>query len=78
MIVHVGDVVHVSVLGQSLVILNSVEAVSDLLDARSQIYSDRPFFTMVGELMGVGDVSSILLCSVQYVSLTLPMHSSWY
>jgi hypothetical protein len=52
----VGDVVYLSVLGQPIVILNSLKAVKDLLDQRSSIYSDRPIFTMVGELMGLDQV----------------------
>jgi len=30
-----------------------MEAVNDLLDKRGHIYSDRPVFTVVGELMGL-------------------------
>ncbi|KAG6845120.1 hypothetical protein H0H87_000547 [Tephrocybe sp. NHM501043] len=37
-----GDVVQLRILGQSMIILNSVEAAIDLLDKRSAIYSDRP------------------------------------
>jgi len=37
-----GDVMHVSVLGTSTVILNSAEAAFELLEKRSVNYSDRP------------------------------------
>ncbi|KZP29750.1 cytochrome P450 [Athelia psychrophila] len=35
------DIIHLSIFGTHLIILNSLEAVSDLLDKRSAIYSDR-------------------------------------
>ncbi|KAI0325904.1 cytochrome P450 [Cubamyces sp. BRFM 1775] len=37
-----GDVISISMLGQTTVILNSVSSVSDLLEKRSSIYSTRP------------------------------------
>ncbi|KAH9852970.1 cytochrome P450 [Lenzites betulinus] len=37
-----GDVVALHALGQTLIVLNSVTAATDLLDKRSAIYSDRP------------------------------------
>ncbi|GLB43241.1 putative cytochrome p450 [Lyophyllum shimeji] len=43
------------VLGKSLVILNSVQAATDLLDKRSHNYSHRPQFP-VFELWGIGDL----------------------
>ncbi|KAG5646918.1 hypothetical protein DXG03_001994 [Asterophora parasitica] len=45
-----GGVIHVSALGQPLIILNSIKAISDLLEKRSGIYSDRPVLPMAGEL----------------------------
>ncbi|KAK0200113.1 cytochrome P450 [Desarmillaria ectypa] len=47
-----GDVVYIHVFGQGLVFLNSAEAVSDLLDKRGSLYSDKPQLVMVGELCG--------------------------
>jgi cytochrome P450 len=44
-----GDVVHVNVLNTHIVVLNSFHAASELLDARSSIYSDRPFVPMLHE-----------------------------
>ncbi|KAG6848244.1 hypothetical protein H0H93_001985 [Arthromyces matolae] len=46
-----GDVVYVEMLGQPIIVLNSVEAAVDLLEKRSVNYSDRPPFK-VFELMG--------------------------
>ncbi|KAI0827782.1 cytochrome P450 [Trametes gibbosa] len=42
-----GDVIHLSVLGRSIIILNSVEATTDLLEGRFGIYSDRPDFPLM-------------------------------
>ncbi|KZT30011.1 cytochrome P450 [Neolentinus lepideus HHB14362 ss-1] len=47
-----GDVMHLSALGRHLIILNSLDAARDLLEKRSSIYSDRPKFTMISDLMG--------------------------
>nr|BAL05181.1 cytochrome P450 [Phanerodontia chrysosporium] len=48
------DVVAFYVLGTTVVILNSLKAATELLEARSAIYSDRPTFgfTMLRELVG--------------------------
>ncbi|TBU30136.1 hypothetical protein BD311DRAFT_241501 [Dichomitus squalens] len=41
-----GEVVHLTVLGQSMVLIGSSKAVTDLLDKRSANYSDRPTSVM--------------------------------
>ncbi|KAF7357540.1 O-methylsterigmatocystin oxidoreductase [Mycena sanguinolenta] len=46
-----GDLVHVSVLGQHIVLVNSIKAAIELFEKRSHINSDRPVFTM-SKLMG--------------------------
>ncbi|TFY62807.1 hypothetical protein EVG20_g6561 [Dentipellis fragilis] len=48
-----GDVVYLHGLGNSFLVLNSLDAVTDLLEKRGAVYSDRPVFAMVGELMGL-------------------------
>jgi hypothetical protein len=40
------DVIHVNVLGQHMICLNSVKAATDLLDRRGANYCDRPRFTL--------------------------------
>ncbi|KAJ3928523.1 MAG: cytochrome P450 [Lentinula lateritia] len=50
-----GDVIHLSALGQSIIILNSARSIYDLLERRSALYSDRPSTVMAGELVGYGD-----------------------
>ncbi|KAL0572343.1 hypothetical protein V5O48_009614 [Marasmius crinis-equi] len=46
------DILYLNVAGTSIVVLNSFEACWDLLERRSSIYSSRPRFPMVVELMG--------------------------
>ncbi|KAF8737843.1 cytochrome p450, partial [Rhizoctonia solani] len=41
------DIVYLEILGQKILVLNSAEAASDLLDKRSTIYSDRPSIPML-------------------------------
>ncbi|KAF8958419.1 cytochrome P450 [Flammula alnicola] len=48
-----GDLIFFHGLGNNLLVLNSMEAINDLLEKRGSIYSDRPIFTVVGELMGL-------------------------
>ncbi|CAL1708513.1 unnamed protein product [Somion occarium] len=47
-----GDVVGLHVLGQPTLILGSAQAANETLDARGNIYSDRPVAVMAGELVG--------------------------
>ena len=42
-----GDVIHFQIFGQHTIILNSIEAVKDLIEKRPHIYSDRPDVTML-------------------------------
>lgn len=46
----IGGVVHVSVFGRPIIVLNSRKAINDLLENKSGIYSDRPVLPMAGEL----------------------------
>lgn len=52
-----GELVFLHGLGQNVLILNSQESISDLFEKRATIYSDRPKSVMVGELMGLHEVS---------------------
>lgn len=45
-----GDIMHLKVLAQDIIVVSSIEAASDLLDKRATIYSDRYHSTMVNEL----------------------------
>ncbi|KDR69247.1 hypothetical protein GALMADRAFT_104204 [Galerina marginata CBS 339.88] len=46
------DVIHLTAFGSNIIVLNSHKAAVDLLEKRSSIYSSRPHFTMLSELMG--------------------------
>ena len=45
-----GDVVSLSILGKTIIFLNSFEAANDLLQKKSSIYSDRPRLVMLNEV----------------------------
>ncbi|KIM61563.1 hypothetical protein SCLCIDRAFT_121959, partial [Scleroderma citrinum Foug A] len=48
-----GDIIHVQIFGLHLIILNSSKAVIEMrVDKKSTIYSDRPVFPFVGDLLG--------------------------
>ncbi|KII85530.1 hypothetical protein PLICRDRAFT_178586 [Plicaturopsis crispa FD-325 SS-3] len=47
-----GDIIHINILGQSVVILGSSKTTTDLFEKRSAWYSDRIRLTMLNELMG--------------------------
>ncbi|KAJ7658590.1 cytochrome P450 [Mycena rosella] len=46
------DIIHIDAAGTSIVVLSSMEAVRDLFDRRSSLYSDRVRLPMLVELMG--------------------------
>ncbi|KAJ8695766.1 hypothetical protein PTI98_005695 [Pleurotus ostreatus] len=46
------DIIHLNVAGSSIVVIDTAEAANDLFDKRSSIYSSRPRFIMLNELMG--------------------------
>ena len=49
---YAGDIMALNLLGQPMVIVNSVDHAINLLDKRSTIYSDRPTLVMCGTLSG--------------------------
>ncbi|KAJ7189912.1 cytochrome P450 [Mycena pura] len=46
------DIIHLNVAGSSIIVLSSLDAATELLEKRSNIYSDRSRMPMVKELMG--------------------------
>lgn len=56
-----GDVVGLDVLGHKFVILNSYEAIHDLLEKRASVYSDRPFTPFIGQLLALDQVRDLSL-----------------
>jgi cytochrome P450 len=61
-----GDLVFFHGFGQSVLVLNSMEAIDDLLNKRGQNYSHRPVFTVVGELMGLNQGMPLLPCDKEW------------
>ena len=49
---HLGDVVSITIFGQRMIILNTIQASVDLLEKKGAQYSDRPVLHMCGTLMG--------------------------
>ncbi|KIM50598.1 hypothetical protein SCLCIDRAFT_1225241, partial [Scleroderma citrinum Foug A] len=47
-----GDIMHVHIFGQHLIILNSSKVAVEMLDKKSIKYSDRPILPFVGDLLG--------------------------
>jgi cytochrome P450 len=47
-----GNISHVEILGQHIMVLNNVRTAMELLDKKSSSYSDRPVLPMGGELVG--------------------------
>lgn len=55
-----GDVIHIHFLGRSIIVLNSVQAATDLLDKRSANYSDRPAFPLLSLYVFVSYLLALL------------------
>ncbi|CAK5277831.1 unnamed protein product [Mycena citricolor] len=45
------DIIHLDMAGTHLIVLNSAQAVDDLLNKKSALYSDRPRFTMLHDIL---------------------------
>ncbi|KDQ54011.1 hypothetical protein JAAARDRAFT_113130, partial [Jaapia argillacea MUCL 33604] len=61
-----GDVVSLQVLGKTMILLGSAEAVSEVLEKRSSIYSDRVRLPMIIELMKWDRVFSLMRYGPQW------------
>ncbi|KAF8879326.1 cytochrome P450 [Gymnopilus junonius] len=55
-----GDLIFFNGLGSTVLVLNSLDAINDLLDKRANISSDRPIFTVAGELMGLNQSMGLI------------------
>ncbi|KIK94891.1 hypothetical protein PAXRUDRAFT_141926 [Paxillus rubicundulus Ve08.2h10] len=49
-----GDIISMNILGNQYIILNSIRAANNILEKKISISSDRPHFTMGGDLIGWG------------------------
>lgn len=56
---------HLSVVGTSFIVLSSREAIIDLLEKKSTMYSDRPVIPMAGELYVAQHAPSRLIIFIQ-------------
>ncbi|KAF9556097.1 cytochrome P450 [Agrocybe pediades] len=52
---YVGDLIYLEAFGQKVLVLNSLRAAQELLEKRATVYSHRPSFTMIGELIGLNN-----------------------
>lgn len=59
------DILHLSVLGRSIIVLNSVQAARDLMDKRGANFADRPRFVLF-EVMGWGVTLTFLRWSPKF------------
>ncbi|KAK7431465.1 hypothetical protein QQZ08_001955 [Neonectria magnoliae] len=59
------DIIHVKSLGQSIVVLNSVDAAKDVLQRKGANFCDRPKFTLL-EVMGWGKTLTFLPFSARW------------
>ncbi|KIY43463.1 cytochrome P450, partial [Fistulina hepatica ATCC 64428] len=50
-----GDIVYAEVLGKSIVVLNSLDTINDLLEKRATYFTSRPKLVVVGELMSLNE-----------------------
>ncbi|KAI9447305.1 cytochrome P450 [Lactarius psammicola] len=50
-----GAMTHITLFGQHYLVVNSLDTAIKMLEAKSTIYSDRPSFHMLGEMMGWKD-----------------------
>ncbi|KAH0582171.1 hypothetical protein H2248_011822 [Termitomyces sp. 'cryptogamus'] len=71
-----GDLVFFHGLGSNILVLNTLEAIEDLLDKRATVYSSRPFFTVVSELMGLGQSIPLLPYGTEWRELRKMAHAA--
>ncbi|THH28084.1 hypothetical protein EUX98_g6101 [Antrodiella citrinella] len=55
-----GAVVHAKLFQTSVIIVNSVQVAKDLMDKKSENFSDRPRFALLGEVLGLGDTLPLI------------------
>ncbi|KAG7447172.1 cytochrome P450 [Guyanagaster necrorhizus] len=72
-----GDVIHLTLFGQSMIILSSYEAAGELLEKRGAIYSDRPRFVLFSEMMGWKNASTHLRYGARFRKHKRFMHQTF-
>ncbi|KAG5729746.1 O-methylsterigmatocystin oxidoreductase [Termitomyces sp. T112] len=71
-----GDLVFFHGLGSKILVLNTLEVIEDLCDKRAAIYSNRPLFTVVSELMGLGQSIPLLPYGKKWRELRKMAHAA--
>ncbi|KAI0632727.1 cytochrome P450 [Trametes polyzona] len=61
-----GDLMMLTLLGQPMLIINSLSHAYELLEKRSALYSDRPHLTMAGEIVGWDQILVLLRYGPQF------------
>ncbi|KAJ7639244.1 cytochrome P450 [Roridomyces roridus] len=61
-----GPIVHLSVFGKHIIVLNDLKYAIDILDKKSRIYSNRPKLIMGGELVGYDQLLGFLQFGKQW------------
>ncbi|KAJ7273808.1 cytochrome P450 [Mycena rebaudengoi] len=69
-----GDCVYIHVLGQPILILDTLSAAHEVLDLRSAIYSSRPRLVMAGELAGFNQALALMPYSPRFLALRRLLH----
>lgn len=69
-----GDLMSLNILGQPLIILNSVTHARALLDAKSSNYSDRPTLVMASELVGWKNTLALTSYGSRFRSIRRMLH----
>ncbi|KAG8956971.1 hypothetical protein FRC00_004648 [Tulasnella sp. 408] len=59
-----GPMTFVKVPGSNILIINSYEAATDLLDKRGTLYADRPRMVMMGEMIGQNFAASPVVARI--------------
>lgn len=65
-----GPIFHIRVFRRQIIILNTHKVVTDLLESRSSIYSERPILWMYGEILGCNR-------TVFQISSENPLHKTY-
>ncbi|KAF8157721.1 cytochrome P450 [Mycena galopus ATCC 62051] len=69
-----GDCVYVDILGQPIIILDSLSAAHELLNQRSALYSSRPRLVMGGELTGFANSLALMPYSPRFLTFRRLVH----
>ncbi|KAF8661204.1 hypothetical protein AX16_001484 [Volvariella volvacea WC 439] len=72
------NILYLNLSRSNMIVLNSIPAAEELLERRSAIYSGRPRFTMISELMGWGFASSLLDYGATWRQHRKFMHQSFH